>query len=163
MSWESQVFPLQYQDFLHLKFNFPHLKSNFPCTKSDLPKSAFYFLQRLSDFFDGFLNFFNGFPLFPAAFQISPTAFCFPRNPRKSIYCEKYTKDCYSSFGFFTTRSPSFVITNKQYLRDYPTWKTSVYISPMNGNYILCAMSHNKIQQILQIVEYLYACTATSS
>jgi hypothetical protein len=25
----------------------------------------------------------------------------------------------------------------------------------MNGNYILCAMSHNKIQQILQIVVYL--------
>jgi hypothetical protein len=29
--------------------------------------------------------------------------------------------------------------------------------------YILCAMSHNKIQQILPIVVYLYACIATSS
>ncbi len=33
----------------------------------------------------------------------------------------------------------------------------------MNGNYILCAMSHNKIQQILQFVVYLYACIAISS
>jgi hypothetical protein len=29
--------------------------------------------------------------------------------------------------------------------------------------YILCAMTHNKIQQILQIVVYLYACIPTSS
>jgi hypothetical protein len=124
MSWESRVFPLLYRDFLHLKSNFPHLKSDFPCTKSDLPKSAFYFLQRLSAFFNSFLTFFNDFPLSPMAFQISPTAFRFsstafrfPRNPRKSIYGEKYTKDHYSSFVFFATRSPSFVITAKQYLR----------------------------------------------
>jgi hypothetical protein len=51
------------------------------------------------------------------AFQFSSTAFRFPRNPRKSIYGEKYTKDCYSSFVFFATRSPSFVIPAKQYLR----------------------------------------------
>ncbi len=124
MSWESQVFPLQYRDFLHQKSNFPHLKSNFLCTKSNLPKSAFYFLQRLSAFFNGFLIFFNGFSLFPTALRISPTAFqfssaafCFPRNPRKSIYGKKYTKDCYSSFVFFATCSLSFVITAKQYLR----------------------------------------------
>ncbi len=55
MSWESQVFLLQYRDFLHLKSNFPHLKSNFLHTKSDLPKSAFYFLWWLSAFFNGFL------------------------------------------------------------------------------------------------------------
>ncbi len=123
MSWESQVFPLQYQDFLHLKFNFPHLKSDFPCTKSNLPKSAFYFLQRLSAFFHGFLTFFSGFPLSPMAFQFSLTdfrfssmAFHFPRNSRKSIYGEKYTKDCYSSFVFFATCSPIFVIPAKQYL-----------------------------------------------
>ncbi len=128
MSWESWVFPLQYWDFFHLKSNFPHLKSNFPCTKSDLPKSAFNFLWRLSAFFNGFLTFFNSFLLSPTAFQISPmafrfssTAFRFPRNPRKSFYCEKYMIDCYSSFVFFATRSPSFVITNKQYLSDYPT------------------------------------------
>ncbi len=124
MSWEFRVFPLQYQDFLHLKSAFPHLKSDFPCTKSNLPKSAFYFLQRLSAFFNGFLTFFNGFLLSPMAFQISPmafrfssTAFRFPRNPRKSIHGEKYTKDRYSSFVFFATCSPSFVITAKQYLR----------------------------------------------
>ncbi len=130
MSWESWVFPLQYQDFLHLKSNFPHLKLDFPCTKSDLPKSAFYFLWQLSAFFNGFLTFFNGFLLSPTAFWISPTAFQFsstafrfPRNPRKSIYGKKYMKDRYSSFIFFATCSPSFVITNKQYLRDYPTVK----------------------------------------
>ncbi len=67
--------------------------------------------------------FFNGFPLSPTAFQISPTAFRFsssafrfPRNPRKSIYGKKYTKFCYSSFIFFATCSPSFVIPAKQYL-----------------------------------------------
>ncbi len=109
MAWESRVFPLQYQDFLHLKSNFPHLKSNFPCTKSNLPKSAFYFLQRLSTFF-------NGFPLSPTAFRFSSMAFRFPRNPRKSIYGKKYAKDCYSSFVFFATCSPSFMITAKQYL-----------------------------------------------
>jgi hypothetical protein len=33
----------------------------------------------------------------------------------------------------------------------------------MNENCILYAMLHNKIQRILQIVVYLYACIATSS
>ncbi len=100
------------------------LTSPFPHTESNLPKSAFYFLQWLSAFYNGFLTFFNGFPLSPMAFQFSPmafqfssTAFRFPRNPRKSIYGEKYTKDRYSSFVFFATRSPSFVIPAKQYLR----------------------------------------------
>jgi hypothetical protein len=45
---------------------------------------AFCFLQQLSDF---------------------------PRNPRKSIYGDKYTKDHYLSFVFFATCSPSFVIS----------------------------------------------------
>ncbi len=116
MSWKSRDFPLQYQDFLHLKSNFPHLKSNFPHTESDLPKSAFYFLQRLPAFFNGFLAFFNGFPLSPVAFQFSSMAFHFPRNPRKSIYGKKYMKDRYSSFVFFATCSPSFIIPAEQYL-----------------------------------------------
>ena len=136
---ESQVFPLQYQDFLHLKSDFPHLKSDFSRTKSDLPKSAFYFLQRLSAFFNVFLTFFNGFPPSPTAFQISPTAFQFssmafrfPRNPRKSIYGEKYTKDCYLSFVFFATRSPSFVISAKQYLRlTQQSFNCSMYQVPV--------------------------------
>jgi hypothetical protein len=55
------------------------------------------------------------------AFRFSSTAFRFPKNPRKSFYGEKYTKNRYSSFVFFGTRSPSFVITDKQYLPDYPT------------------------------------------
>ncbi len=141
MSGESWVFPLQYPDFLHLKSNFPQLKSDFPRIKSDLPKSAFYFLQRLSAIFNGFLTFFNGFPLSPTAFQISPTAFRFsstafrfPRNPRKSIYGEKYMKDRYSSFVFFTTCSPSFVITAKQYLRltqhTMVQWTPAYWVSP---------------------------------
>ncbi len=123
MSWKSQDFPLQYQDLLHLKSNFPHLKSNFPHTKSDFPHSAFYFLQRLSAFFNGFL-------LSSKAFQFLQRLSDFlqwladflqrlsdfPRNPRKSIYGEKYTKDSYLSFVFFATCSPSFVIPAKQYL-----------------------------------------------
>jgi hypothetical protein len=72
------------------------LKSNFPHTKFD-------FLQRLSAFF-------NSFPLSSTAFQFSATAFRFPRNPRKSIYGGKYTKDHYLSFVFPATCSPSFVI-----------------------------------------------------
>jgi hypothetical protein len=64
--------------------------------------------------FNGFPIFFNGFPIFLNGFPKSLTAFCFPRNPRKSIYGEKYTKDHYLSFEFFATRSPtrapSFVI-----------------------------------------------------
>jgi hypothetical protein len=116
MSWKSQDFPLQYRDFLHPKSGFPHLKSNFSHMKSNLPILAFYFLQRLTTFFIGFLTFFNGFPLSPMAFQFSSTAFQFPRNPRKSIYGEKYTKDRYSSFVFFATLSPSFIIPAKQYL-----------------------------------------------
>jgi hypothetical protein len=76
------------------------LKSGFPDTKFD-------FLKRLSTFF-------NGFPLSPSAFRFSPMAFRFssmafnfPRNPRKSIYGKKYTKDHYLSFVFFATCSPT--------------------------------------------------------
>jgi hypothetical protein len=65
---------------------------------------AFRFLQWLSEFL-------------LTVFRFSSTAFRFPRNPRKSIYGEKYTKFRYSSFVFFATRSPSFVIPAKQYLR----------------------------------------------
>jgi hypothetical protein len=54
---------------------------------------AFQFLQRLSAFF-------NGFPLSSTTFRFSSTAFHFPRNPGKSIYGGKYTKDRYLSFVF---------------------------------------------------------------
>jgi hypothetical protein len=76
------------------------LKSNVP------PHTKFDFLQRL-------FAFFNGFPLSSTAFQFSPTAFLFPRNPRKSIYGSKYTKDHHSSFVFPATCSPSFVIATR--------------------------------------------------
>ncbi len=80
---------------------------------------------------NGFLIFFNGFPIFLNGFPKSSTAFRFPRNPRKSIYGEKYAKDHYLSFVFFATcsptRAPSFVIpatipnsyqhSNKYYLK----------------------------------------------
>ncbi len=69
------------------------LKPNFPHTKFD-------FLQWLSTFFNSFLIFFNSFPLSSTAFQFFSLAFRFPRNPRKSIYSGKYTKDHYLSFIF---------------------------------------------------------------
>ncbi len=144
MSWKSWDFPLQYWDFLHVKSDFPHLKSNFPHTESDLPKSAFYFLQRLSAFFNGFPTFFKGFLLSPMAFQFSPTAFQFsstafhfPRNPRKSIYGKKYTKDRYPSFVFFATCSPSFVIPGKQYL--HLTQQSGPKNKKMSNFYTCCA------------------------
>ncbi len=148
MSWKSRDFPLQYQDFLHLKSNFPHLKSNFPHTKSDFPQSAFYFLQRLSAFFNGLLTFFNGFPRSPMAFRFSPmafqfssTAFHFPRNPRKSIYGKKYTKDHYLSFVFFATRSPSFVIPAT--IPNTLLWCTCV---PNSAPYLKSKLKYNPSQ-----------------
>jgi hypothetical protein len=86
----------KYQDF-------PFLKSDFPCPKSNFP-------QQLSDFLQWLSAFLNGSPLSSMAFQFSSTAFRFPRNPRKSIYGGKYTKDHNSSFVFPATHSPSFVI-----------------------------------------------------
>jgi hypothetical protein len=71
---------------------------------------AFYFLQRLSAFFNDLPLSSMDFQLSSTAFQFSSTAFRFPRNPRKSIYGGKYTKDHYSSFVFPATCSPSFVI-----------------------------------------------------
>ncbi len=112
------------------KIQFSSPKIQFSSHGIRFTPSGFYFLQRLSaffngflTFFNGFLTFFNGFPLSPTAFRFSPTAFQFsstafrfPRNPRKPIYGKKYTKDCYSSFVFFATCSPGFVIPAKQYL-----------------------------------------------
>ncbi len=83
------------------------LKPNFPHTK-------FNFLQWLSAFFNGFLLSSTAFWFSSTAFRFSSMAFHFPRNPRKSIYNVKYTKDHYLSFVFFAIRSPtrasSFVI-----------------------------------------------------
>jgi hypothetical protein len=48
-------------------------------------------------------------------------AFHFPRNPRKSIYGGKYTKDRYSSFVFPATCSPS-ISPNKGLLKVKLGW-----------------------------------------
>ncbi len=82
-----------------------------------LSSTAFRFLQQISDFLQRLSAFSNGFGFSPMAFQFSSMAFHFPRNPRKSVYGKKYTKDCYSSFVFFATCSSSFIIPTKQYLR----------------------------------------------
>ncbi len=68
------------------------------------------FLAQNPIFLNGFPTFVNGFLLSSTAFQFSSTAFHFLRNPRKSIYGGKYLKDCYSSFVFPATHSPSFAI-----------------------------------------------------
>ncbi len=75
--------------------------------KPDFPHTKFDFLQRLSAFFNSFPLFSMAFWFSSMAFRFSSTAFHFPRNPRKSIYGEKYTKDHYLSFVFFATRSPT--------------------------------------------------------
>jgi hypothetical protein len=82
----------------------------FRLLKSDFPHTKFNFLQRLSAFFNGFLLSSMAFQFSLMAFQFSLMAFRFPRNPRKSIYGGKYTKDHYLSFVFPATRSLSFII-----------------------------------------------------
>jgi hypothetical protein len=82
----------------------------FRLLKSDFPHTKFNFLLRLSNFLQRLFAFFNGFPIFFNGFPLSSMAFHIPRNPRKSIYGNKYTKDHYSSFVFPATCSPGFVI-----------------------------------------------------
>jgi hypothetical protein len=85
------------------------------------------------------------------------------------IYMEQMKIEYYSSLRYdYVTRPGCRHKVNTQedtlqVLRDYLQNKHMKDIGPMNEKYILCAMSHNKIQQILQIVVYLYACIATSS
>jgi hypothetical protein len=78
--------------------------------KPDFPHTKFDFLQQLSPFFNGFPLSSTAFQFPSLAFQFSSTVFRFPRNPRKSIYGGKYTKDRYLSFVFPATCSPIFVI-----------------------------------------------------
>ena len=127
--WEISRNPSPISRFPSPKIRFSSPKTRFSSYETRFTKigfllssTAFRFLQRLSAFFNGFLIFFNGFPLSPTAFRFSSTAFRFPRNPRKSIYGEKYTKDCYSSFVFLATCSLSFVIPAKQYLHLTQHW-----------------------------------------
>ncbi len=65
-----------------------------------ISSTAFRFLRCISTFRNGFLIFLNSFPISSTAFRFSSTAFHFPRNPGKSIYGGKYTKDRYRSFVF---------------------------------------------------------------
>ncbi len=134
---EISRFPSPISKFPSPKIQFSSPKIQFSSHEIQFTQIGFLLSLMVSAFFNGFLTFFNGFPLSSTAFRISPTAFRFsstairfPRNPRKSIYGKKYTKDRYSSFVFFATHSPSFVITNKQYLRDYPTVYTVFLPSP---------------------------------
>ena len=124
MTTEENTPPPRVRCMTDLSIQFSSHKIRFSPIGFLLSSTAFCFLQRLSAFFNGFLSFFKDILLSPSAlrfsiteFRFSSMAFHFPRNLRKSIYGEKYTKDCYSSFVFFASRSPSFVIPAKQYLR----------------------------------------------
>jgi hypothetical protein len=88
---------------------------------------AFLFLRRISTFRNGFLIFLNGFPTSSMNFQFSATAFHFPRNPGKSIYGGKYTKDCYPSFVFQPkSRYPAIKIIGGKNTKDhYPSFVLS--------------------------------------
>ncbi len=116
LSFPSPIsrFPSPKIQFSSTKIRFSLHKIQFTQIGFPLSSMAFRFLQRLSDFLQQLSAFSNGFPNFSNG---SSMAFYFPRNLRKSIYGEKYMKDCYSSFVFFATRSPSFVVPDKQYLR----------------------------------------------
>jgi hypothetical protein len=100
ISWENWDFPspklrffLYKIQFSSTAFQFPRNLRKFFLNGFPISSTAFRFLQQLSAFF-------NGFPLSSTAFQFSSMAFHFPRNPGKSIYGGKYTKDCYLSFLF---------------------------------------------------------------
>ncbi len=134
---EISSFPSPISRFPSPKIQFSSPKIQFSSHEIQFTPIGFLLSLTVSAFFNGFLTFFNGFPLSPMAFQISPmafrfssTAFHFPRNPRKSIYGKKYRKDCYWSFVFFANRSSSFVITDKQYLRDSPTHSCGAPVFP---------------------------------
>jgi hypothetical protein len=98
-----------------------------------LSSTAYCSLQRLSDFLQQLSAFSNGFPIFSNGFPIFLNGFPLSEKSEKSIYGEKYTKDCYSSFVFFATCSPSFVIPTKQYLR--LTQQGRLDLGKMLGNF----------------------------
>jgi hypothetical protein len=119
---ETQFYLIVIQ-FFSLAFQFSSTLSNFPQRLSDfcrqlsafcdaflLSAMPFCFPQRLSAFRNTFLLFATAFQFSLTAFQFSSMAFHFPRNPRKSIYGDKYTKDRFSSFVFPATCSPSYVV-----------------------------------------------------
>jgi hypothetical protein len=126
-----------FNGFLIFLNGFPIFLNGFPIFLNGFPISstALRFLQRLSAFF-------NGFPLSSTTFRFSSMAFLFPRNPRKSIYGSKYTKDHHSSFVFPATCSPSFVIATRSPSFVIATCSPSFVIatrSPSFRTAIMCA------------------------
>ncbi len=94
-----------------------------------ISSAAFRFLRPISTFRDCFLIFLNGFPISSTAFQFSSTAFHFPRNPGKSIYGGKYTKDRYLSFVFQPKpRFPAIKIIGGKNTKDH--YSSFVFSAP---------------------------------
>jgi hypothetical protein len=83
----------------------------------------------------------TAFQFSSTAFRFSSTAFLFPRNPRKSIYGGKYTKDHHSSFVFPATCSPSFVIANRS---------PSFVIATRSPSFVIATMRVSHRTQIIQ-------------
>jgi hypothetical protein len=110
--------------------------------KSNSPHTKFDFLQRLSAFFSGFLLFSMAFQFSSTAVQFSSMAFLFPRNPRKSIYGGKYTKDHHSSFVFSATCSPSFVIATGSPSFVIATPSPSFVIATMPTSHPILSLLH---------------------
>jgi hypothetical protein len=102
--------------------------------------TAFCFLQWLSAFFNGFPISSTAFQFSSTAFQFSSTAFLFPRNPRKSIYGGKYTKDHHLSFVFPATRSPSFVIATRSPSFIIATCSPSFVIATRSPSFVIATM-----------------------
>jgi hypothetical protein len=67
-------------------------------------------------------------------------AFLFPRNPRKSIYGGKYTKDHHSSFVFPATCSPRFVITTRSPSFVIATRSLSFVIATRSPSFVIATM-----------------------
>jgi hypothetical protein len=103
-------FSLLVIQFFSLAFQFSSMAFQFSSTAFQLLSMAFCFPQCLSAFRNACLLSATVFQFSSTAFRFSSTAFRFPRNPRKSIYGGKYTKDLYSNFVFPATCSPRFVV-----------------------------------------------------
>jgi hypothetical protein len=102
--------------------------------------TAVCFLQQLSAFFNRFPLSSFALRFYSTAFQFSSMAFLFPRNPRKSIYGGKYTKDHHSSFVFPATCSPSFVIATCSPSYVIATCSPSFIIATRSPSFIIATM-----------------------
>ncbi len=85
-----------------------------------LSSMAFCFLQRLSDFLQRLSAFSNGFPIFSNGFPIFLNGFPISEKSEKIYLWQevyKLQKIAIQASYFFATRSPSFAVPAKQYLR----------------------------------------------